>query len=1060
MKITNKEKAIEILRKDGSKLNDVSEELRNDEEVVRAAVEWSGWVLKFASEDLKDNRELVLTAISDDPSAWEHASERLRDDDELVRYAATKTWYALEHASDRLKNDWETVHHAVTEMGSALKFASDRLKNDREIVKTAVENSRDGQAFEYASDQLKNDRELVHLAISFSGRLLAYASEHLRQDLEIVKLALSSCGDSLKYAAENFKADRELVMLAVKNVGYSLEYASKELKDDKEIVLEAVKNMGRSIKFASERLRDDKEIVMLTAQDAESYYIEFASERLRNDEDVIMTAFEANKTSLEFANERFRDDRYLALQAVEDWGGNLKCVSESLKDDEDIVRRAVRTRGEALEYASERLRNDPEIVAIAVNNAGYSLEYASEELKNDKGIVLAAVTSNGYALELASERLKNDLEIVQVALKEDFELIRFVNEEFKYHPEIILAAIRSDGEALKFYLDNDQQENTSEEEDSEFFEILEKVRRDIHELANLDEDLKFQKLIVVEAIRAGSEALPYYDADYDESEEEEDSSSSSDFEAQQAELAANALLKIFAGAMQGSQDSDDKKYGKIFFDPGDGEAIELSQEDADDENEVEQATEQSYAKTFSLLYLIAQGDTQALDEFLTLQEREIDLSFEELAKHSLVNQILDESRLPSELSKFFAEMKESEHTPLHFAIWLGDHRIVEILLEHDANPYLKTFVGNALEYVDGIGDRSEMIAPILLAMPKFIQLMAKDNENGDWESDRNKHFSELWSRAEQEQQIPDEGEILENSLTLFLHLVVLQRSTQWIGDYWTILDAACYEAQIEAQVQIQNFRDRADVQEILEYSSPFQAHFKWIQAWIQLEEPKQVQKAYRRLVEDFKVGLGVNLGETIKEFRWIIKNLKENEMDKLANHGIETLFVLLAREAAKGESNLPLRIGIIEQLIDQGSANYVTRACKGMLESVEKSLSGAQANTLGDLQNLAVRLREEEMYESSHLCYQTLIQEWEKEAEDEELKNYRLGSAWFSWGRLNKEQSDWSSVSDCCEKSWGYRKSLEDIDDQRKTLQLWLEAMEQLQNSNKAAEIEHLLSGI
>ena len=76
MKITNKEKALEILRKNGSNLEDVSEELRNDEEVFRAAVEWSGWVLKFASEDLKDNRELVLTAISDDPSAWEHASER------------------------------------------------------------------------------------------------------------------------------------------------------------------------------------------------------------------------------------------------------------------------------------------------------------------------------------------------------------------------------------------------------------------------------------------------------------------------------------------------------------------------------------------------------------------------------------------------------------------------------------------------------------------------------------------------------------------------------------------------------------------------------------------------------------------------------------------------------------------------------------------------------------------------------------------------------------------------------------------------------------------------
>jgi hypothetical protein len=70
-------------------------------------------IMQDATDELKSNREIMMIMVEQDGST-------------------------LEYASDNLKNDKELVLCAVKEYSGALRFASDELKNDQEIILAAA----------------------------------------------------------------------------------------------------------------------------------------------------------------------------------------------------------------------------------------------------------------------------------------------------------------------------------------------------------------------------------------------------------------------------------------------------------------------------------------------------------------------------------------------------------------------------------------------------------------------------------------------------------------------------------------------------------------------------------------------------------------------------------------------------------------------------------------------------------------------------------------------------------------------------------------------------------
>jgi len=146
------------------------------------------------------------------PNAPNYINPNLKNDKEIVMAAVAHDGHALRHASEELKNDKEIVMAAVAQDGHALRHASKELKNDKEIVMAAV--AQDGHALEYASKELKNDKEIVMAAVAQDGDALVYASEELKNDKEIVMAAVVQNGDALVYASKELKNDQEIVMAA------------------------------------------------------------------------------------------------------------------------------------------------------------------------------------------------------------------------------------------------------------------------------------------------------------------------------------------------------------------------------------------------------------------------------------------------------------------------------------------------------------------------------------------------------------------------------------------------------------------------------------------------------------------------------------------------------------------------------------------------------------------------------------------------------------------------------------------------------------------------------
>mmetsp|Transcript_39264 Transcript_39264/g.87881 ORF Transcript_39264/g.87881 Transcript_39264/m.87881 type:complete len:262 (+) Transcript_39264:108-893(+) len=135
-----------------------------------------------APDELKEDREVLLAAVSLDGAALACAPDELREDRGLVLMAVTTHGEALEHAALQLAADREVALAAVSSAGVALEFVGPALCSDRDLVMAAV--VQDGWALSFASSELQCDREVVLAAIANKPEVLQVAADVILEDVD------------------------------------------------------------------------------------------------------------------------------------------------------------------------------------------------------------------------------------------------------------------------------------------------------------------------------------------------------------------------------------------------------------------------------------------------------------------------------------------------------------------------------------------------------------------------------------------------------------------------------------------------------------------------------------------------------------------------------------------------------------------------------------------------------------------------------------------------------------------------------------------------------------
>jgi hypothetical protein len=201
---TDKELAMEVVKKDGTLLFSMNESLKNDKEIVLAAIQDNPLSFRYASESLKNDREIVLKAIEGNPFNISNIRDTFKKDKsfilEIIK-ANSRAYYYLDDLiqGDQFKNDREfamnlvkygvPMHH--TKFGDdrdfvleAVKSNGNILKNtwnfffDKEIAISAVKNNQN--SFDFVAQEMKEDMEIFWYSRGYFKRIVEIKTFDLR----------------------------------------------------------------------------------------------------------------------------------------------------------------------------------------------------------------------------------------------------------------------------------------------------------------------------------------------------------------------------------------------------------------------------------------------------------------------------------------------------------------------------------------------------------------------------------------------------------------------------------------------------------------------------------------------------------------------------------------------------------------------------------------------------------------------------------------------------------------------------------------------------------------
>lgn len=283
--IVNKIRSLEL------KVQDLSEEQKESEEIVKALIDIDVENLEKLPALIRNNKEIVKYAIRRSKKGLSYASEELRSDEQVVDFAVGLNGWAISFASAQLKANKKLVIKAMKKDGAAFECLDQSMRSDKEVVLAALQSNR--KVLKYVGSRLQNDKEIIRAAIIKPGEFdmannFEFASNELKDDEDFVKEFLMKSIDVFRFASERVCSKKEIAMLAAGISSWAISYASAQLRADEEFVMASVKKNGGTLKSADSSLKDKEEFVLAAIKNSPSAF-EFASERIKKNMSMWMS---------------------------------------------------------------------------------------------------------------------------------------------------------------------------------------------------------------------------------------------------------------------------------------------------------------------------------------------------------------------------------------------------------------------------------------------------------------------------------------------------------------------------------------------------------------------------------------------------------------------------------------------------------------------------------------------------------------------------------------------------------------------------------------------------
>ncbi|KAG2383349.1 hypothetical protein C9374_004686 [Naegleria lovaniensis] len=369
----------------------LSERLRDHEEIVKLAIHLDNSSMQYASERLKNDRTFCMEVVRSNPHVFPDLTQELQNDKEFILELLSSSTHTLNgHVQqDMIPTLIPEVYrwipeHVRYEIPMTVKmrvyeqlFLKDEAIDQENIMKGVLksilqmlhdlpyEHFRVHKNYQHS---LQEQGWFAHSLAEKCKTIVTYESE----DYEFVILfAQVMTRLYMHYDLRDVEHDEEFISKRV-DLPLMMKYAQVGLRHDRNFVLKAVKANGSVFKVIS-KFRDDKEVVLAALKSNDIRFTSDIPQHFHNDKDCMLAAMEhADHSDYLFFN--------LILRFFE-------------RKDRDVIIAAVKISGNYLQHLSDDFKNDRELLLIAIshNHLLHALDFASYELKQDAHFILDCV---------------------------------------------------------------------------------------------------------------------------------------------------------------------------------------------------------------------------------------------------------------------------------------------------------------------------------------------------------------------------------------------------------------------------------------------------------------------------------------------------------------------------------------------------------------------------------------------------------------------------------------------------------------------------------------------
>lgn len=466
----DRELVLAAIRYDGSAIKYASDELQKDVEVVKLSISKKISFLDYASDTLTANQVLLpkekldyITSLKAGIIGLSSLPKILRNDPEIVSAAIERDGLAVEHASNELQADPKIGLLAVKNNPLALQYLHRSLKNNPEIVIEAIK--KDGLAIQHASEELQDDPKIALIAVKNNSLAFNFLYPPITSNYEIVKIALEANPELIGHVAEDLKNEKgekiyskivdEMLTKDINAIRFmkypghkwmevclkkdisTIKYLSSHLPLNavtRDLIYNGLAAKKISLKdFSSiSVLNYDKEIVMKAVQ-VDGVALQYVSDKLKKDEEVVLASIGNNIAALQFADKNMDCTKLLKvkqkiIKGLEEGKLKFESIPTQLKSDKDIALAGVKKDGSVLKDLSDLFKEDEDIVLASIKNDITTLKYASKNIPcrkilGEKKLIIKALKDGKLEYPSLPNQLKGftdeGIEFSKAALNND-----------------------------------------------------------------------------------------------------------------------------------------------------------------------------------------------------------------------------------------------------------------------------------------------------------------------------------------------------------------------------------------------------------------------------------------------------------------------------------------------------------------------------------------------------------------------------------------------------------------------------------------------------------------